>query len=298
MTSAPPSPLTDALRNAIVNCGRPPKVIAQQTGIDRAALARFIKGQRTLRLDSADRIAAWLGLELRTMSGARPRPAHAVEPAAFANPLNAFVAAWNARWPGFPQFEQHARTSSLILLQFPNIHFRVVYRRGPDVRRLEAGAVHCSRAEMESVAKRWPLYKALVATWPDRAFPEPFGFGNQRIWLIDSAAISEADGGRGAAEQVVDALTHAFRQLADDFLRPPVNPYGEWDLARFPIGSCPLCWCGVNYTVYEGWTTGKRGRASPGQRFEEVRKSSGASAIALMEWQKYAERTEKLRGAF
>ena len=38
--------------------------IAQATGIDKAALGRFVAGKQSLRLDRADKLAAHLGLVL------------------------------------------------------------------------------------------------------------------------------------------------------------------------------------------------------------------------------------------
>jgi hypothetical protein len=39
--------------------------LERETGVARASIRRFVKGERTLRLDMADRLAAYFGLELR-----------------------------------------------------------------------------------------------------------------------------------------------------------------------------------------------------------------------------------------
>jgi transcriptional regulator with XRE-family HTH domain len=58
------NPLSDALRQAIRNSGLPLLQIAEQTGVERASLSRFVAGKRSLRLDMADKLAAYFGLTL------------------------------------------------------------------------------------------------------------------------------------------------------------------------------------------------------------------------------------------
>jgi plasmid maintenance system antidote protein VapI len=62
--SKPKAPMTDPLRQAIVDSGLPLLTLANETGIARASLIRFVRGQTSLRLDIADRLAAYYGLEL------------------------------------------------------------------------------------------------------------------------------------------------------------------------------------------------------------------------------------------
>jgi plasmid maintenance system antidote protein VapI len=57
--------MTEVLRKAVLDTGLPLLQIAEAAGIERASLSRFVRGQRTLRLDMADRLAAYLGFELR-----------------------------------------------------------------------------------------------------------------------------------------------------------------------------------------------------------------------------------------
>jgi ribosome-binding protein aMBF1 (putative translation factor) len=56
--------LTDALKAAIEESGLTCYRIAKATGIDTANLGRFIRGELSLRLDKADKLAAYLGLRL------------------------------------------------------------------------------------------------------------------------------------------------------------------------------------------------------------------------------------------
>jgi plasmid maintenance system antidote protein VapI len=63
-TMATENPITDALRRAILDSGLPFLRIAQETGVERASLSRFVAGKRSLRLDMADKLAAYFGLTL------------------------------------------------------------------------------------------------------------------------------------------------------------------------------------------------------------------------------------------
>jgi plasmid maintenance system antidote protein VapI len=60
----PPSPLTDPLRQAIRDSGLPLLRLSQETGVVRASLIRFVRGETSLRLDVADKLAAYFGLAL------------------------------------------------------------------------------------------------------------------------------------------------------------------------------------------------------------------------------------------
>jgi len=63
-TRRPKAPVTDPLRRAIVGSEIPLLVLAQATGVARASLTRFVRGQTSLRLDVADVLATYFGLEL------------------------------------------------------------------------------------------------------------------------------------------------------------------------------------------------------------------------------------------
>jgi transcriptional regulator with XRE-family HTH domain len=62
--SKPQSTLTDVLRAAIERSGLTRYRIAKETGIPEGNLGRFLRGEMSIRLDKADRIAAYLGLRL------------------------------------------------------------------------------------------------------------------------------------------------------------------------------------------------------------------------------------------
>ena len=57
--------ITETLRRAVVDSGLPLLQVAQAAGVERASLSRFVRGERTLRLDMADRLATYFKLELR-----------------------------------------------------------------------------------------------------------------------------------------------------------------------------------------------------------------------------------------
>jgi plasmid maintenance system antidote protein VapI len=60
-----PSPLTDPLRKRIIDSGISVKKLSEQTEVDRASISRFLSGERSLRLDVADKLAAYFGMKLK-----------------------------------------------------------------------------------------------------------------------------------------------------------------------------------------------------------------------------------------
>jgi plasmid maintenance system antidote protein VapI len=57
--------LSDVLRRAIVESGAALIALERATGVQRMSIARFLRGETSLRLDKADKLAAYFGLELR-----------------------------------------------------------------------------------------------------------------------------------------------------------------------------------------------------------------------------------------
>jgi ribosome-binding protein aMBF1 (putative translation factor) len=73
MSKHKPQPtLTDVLRTAIEQSGLTCYRIAKATNIDPANLGRFVRGDLYVRLDKADRLAAYLGLHLVPDPNAAP----------------------------------------------------------------------------------------------------------------------------------------------------------------------------------------------------------------------------------
>lgn len=64
----PNNPLTDPLKRAIAESGLPLLTLEQKTGVQRATIMRFIRGDSSIRLDKADALARFFGLELQTRS--------------------------------------------------------------------------------------------------------------------------------------------------------------------------------------------------------------------------------------
>jgi transcriptional regulator with XRE-family HTH domain len=64
--------MTEVLKAAIAKSAVTQFRIAQDTGILATSLGRFMRGETSLRLDKADRLAAFLGLRLVPDPGAIP----------------------------------------------------------------------------------------------------------------------------------------------------------------------------------------------------------------------------------
>jgi plasmid maintenance system antidote protein VapI len=57
--------MSETLKKAIAASGQAHIAIERATGVKRASIMRFMRGEQSLRLDMADRLAAFFGLELR-----------------------------------------------------------------------------------------------------------------------------------------------------------------------------------------------------------------------------------------
>ncbi len=57
--------MTEVLQKAAKDSGQTAYALAKGSGVDRAAVVRFLNGDRGLNLDSAGKLATYLGLELR-----------------------------------------------------------------------------------------------------------------------------------------------------------------------------------------------------------------------------------------
>ena len=57
--------LPDIIRDAIRRDSRTPYRLSEESGVARAVLSRFIRGERDLNLRTADRLCQVLGLGLR-----------------------------------------------------------------------------------------------------------------------------------------------------------------------------------------------------------------------------------------
>jgi len=57
--------MTDALKQAIADSELPHLTIEQDTGISRGSIMRFMRGEQSLRLDLADTLAEYFGIEVK-----------------------------------------------------------------------------------------------------------------------------------------------------------------------------------------------------------------------------------------
>jgi hypothetical protein len=55
----------DVIRRAEEDSGRTPYAIALESGVSQPVLSRFLRGERGLNLDTAEKLCRALGLELR-----------------------------------------------------------------------------------------------------------------------------------------------------------------------------------------------------------------------------------------
>ena len=62
MAKQPDDKVSDQLRSIIDDCGLSRYEIAKRTGIDAAALSRFMSGERGLSMKALDRLGECLGL--------------------------------------------------------------------------------------------------------------------------------------------------------------------------------------------------------------------------------------------
>ena len=60
--------MTEALRKAIVDSNLSFKALERETGVLRQSLMRFAAGEQSLRLDVADKLANYFGIEVRVNS--------------------------------------------------------------------------------------------------------------------------------------------------------------------------------------------------------------------------------------
>lgn len=57
--------MTELLRNAIADSGMSFIGMERETGILRQSLMKFVRGEQSLRLDMADRLAEYFGIQCR-----------------------------------------------------------------------------------------------------------------------------------------------------------------------------------------------------------------------------------------
>jgi plasmid maintenance system antidote protein VapI len=73
MNDTPRPTMSEVIRRAIVEGGATYAELERATGLKRASIMRFVTGQRSLRLDLADRLAEHFGLTLQASKPTRRR---------------------------------------------------------------------------------------------------------------------------------------------------------------------------------------------------------------------------------
>jgi plasmid maintenance system antidote protein VapI len=69
--SKQPAPITDLLRETIIASGMTMKALGRETGVQRLSIARFVRGEQSIRLDIADKLAAYFGLALQPIQATK-----------------------------------------------------------------------------------------------------------------------------------------------------------------------------------------------------------------------------------
>ena len=64
MKKTAPGKLTDELRRIMADCGKTLGQISRDTGIDKTALSRFLKGERGVSCAVMDKLGEYLGLRI------------------------------------------------------------------------------------------------------------------------------------------------------------------------------------------------------------------------------------------
>jgi plasmid maintenance system antidote protein VapI len=65
--------ISNVLRKTIRESGIPLLVIERETGVARGSVMRFVRGDQSLRLDIADKLAAYFGLKVSAAKGRKAR---------------------------------------------------------------------------------------------------------------------------------------------------------------------------------------------------------------------------------
>ena len=64
-----PTTMSDVLRETLLTADIPLLTLERETGVKRASLRFFLRGERSLHLDVADKLATYFGLELVKRKG-------------------------------------------------------------------------------------------------------------------------------------------------------------------------------------------------------------------------------------
>ena len=65
--------LPDGLRQALTNSGKTSYQLMSETGVNHGVILRFMKGERDIRLETAEKLAAAVGLTVKVPPAAEPK---------------------------------------------------------------------------------------------------------------------------------------------------------------------------------------------------------------------------------
>ncbi len=65
--------LPDGLRQALTNSGKTSYQLMAETGVNHGVILRFMKGERDIRLETAEKLAAAVGLTINVPPAAEPK---------------------------------------------------------------------------------------------------------------------------------------------------------------------------------------------------------------------------------
>lgn len=65
--------ISEALKQAITDCGESVYAVSKGSGVSHPIIYRFVNGERLPSLENVDRLAAYLGLELRPVVKAKSK---------------------------------------------------------------------------------------------------------------------------------------------------------------------------------------------------------------------------------
>lgn len=57
--------IIEELRDALLDCEDSYREVGRQIGVDHALLTRFVKGEKNLSVETAEKLAEYLGLRLK-----------------------------------------------------------------------------------------------------------------------------------------------------------------------------------------------------------------------------------------
>ena len=66
--------LPDGLRQALTNSGKTSYQLMAETGVNHGVILRFMKGERDIRLETAEKLAAAVGLTVNVPPSAKSEP--------------------------------------------------------------------------------------------------------------------------------------------------------------------------------------------------------------------------------